>query len=816
MERFLCVHGHFYQPPRENPWLESVEIQDSAYPYHDWNERITAECYAPNTASRNLDHDGRIMGIISNYARISFNFGPTLLSWMEKHSPDTYRSILEADRQSIAWRSGHGAALAQVYNHVIMPLATLRDKRAQVQWGIRDFEHRFQRFPEGMWLAETAVDIETLEVLAEGGIGFTILAPHQAAAVRKIGSGSWKDVHGSRVDPSQAYLCRLPSGRSISLFFYDGPVSQAVAFEKLLNSGEQFAARLISGFSSHRRHPQLIHIATDGETYGHHHHFGEMALGQALDHIEGNGLARLTNYGEFLALHPAVHEVQIVENSSWSCIHGIERWRSNCGCNSGGNLGWNQQWRQPLRDALDNLGGQLAACYEEGMAEYIRDPWAARDDYVDLLLDRSVDNVAAFLFRHSLRPLDENAGVTVLSLLEMQRHAMLMFTSCGWFFDELSGLETVQIIQYAGRAIQLAGKVGRGDIETAFLESLALAGSNIPDHVNGAEIYLKFVKPAMIDLIKVGAHYAVSSVFEEYGEETGIFSYRAYREDFQIFHTGQMKLAVGRIFIRSSITRKSDRISFCTLYFGGHALNCGVRSFLGEEAYLAMKDEVVSTFNESDFAAIIRLMDNHFGMHNYCLKDLFRDEQRHILQLIISGTLQEFEDKFNTLYENSRSLMGFLRETGMPVPQRFITTAETALNLHLQKLFVTDMIDVEQVRAIVGEITVWNVAVDTVALEFIIRRRLEGAMAALLEDQDDDRRLCEVLLLAESIAVLPVGVNLWQAQNLYWEMLKSGAAAVQSGIDNKSENISTKESVLKLGHLLYFNAGAALAARGNV
>ncbi|MFA7403981.1 MAG: DUF3536 domain-containing protein, partial [Pelobacteraceae bacterium] len=447
MERFLCIHGHFYQPPRENPWLESIEIQDSAYPYHDWNDRITAECYAPNTASRNLDRDGRIMGIISNYARISFNFGPTLLSWMEKYAPETYEAILTADRQSILWRSGHGAALAQVFNHIIMPLATLRDKQTQVTWGIRDFEHRFRRFPEGMWLAETAVDTETLEVLAGNGICFTVLAPHQAGKVRVGDSGRWKDVSGSRIDPSQAYLCRLPSGRSITLFFYDGPISQAVAFEKLLESGEQFAARLIAGFSNHRRNAQLVHIATDGETYGHHHHFGEMALGHALDHIEGNGLARLTNYGEFLELHPATLEVQIIENSSWSCMHGIERWRGDCGCNSGGNANWNQQWRKPLRDALDCLSKQLGDCYEKGMSGLVKEPWDARDDYIDVLLDRSAENVAAFLCKHSQRPLDEDATVAVLSLLEMQRHALLMFTSCGWFFDELTGLETVQVIQ---------------------------------------------------------------------------------------------------------------------------------------------------------------------------------------------------------------------------------------------------------------------------------------------------------------------------------------------------------------------------------
>jgi alpha-amylase/alpha-mannosidase (GH57 family) len=816
MEKFLCIHGHFYQPPRENPWLETVEIQDSAYPYHDWNERITAECYAPNTASRTLDGEGRIMGIISNYARISFNFGPTLLSWMKKFSPDTYLAILAADRQSIIWRSGHGAALAQVYNHIIMPLATLRDKQTQVRWGISDFVHRFQRFPEGMWLAETAVDTETLEVLAEEKIRFTVLAQHQAGRVRRIGADKWKDVSGSRIDPSQAYLCRLPSGRSITIFFYDGPISQAVAFENLLNSGEQFAARLVSGFSSHRRHPQLVHIATDGETYGHHHHFGEMALGNALNHIEGNGLARLTNYGEFLELHPPTHEAQIVGNSSWSCVHGIERWRDDCGCNSGGNNGWNQQWRRPLRNAFDWLSGELAACYEEGVAVHLKDPWEARNDYIAVVLDRSEENVAAFLLRHSLHPLDEEATVTVLCHLEMQRHAMLMYTSCGWFFDELSGLETVQIIQYASRAIQLAERSCHQGIEAEFLERLALAGSNIPELGNGSEIYAQYVTPAMIDLIKVGAHYAVSSVFEDYGVETEIFSYRASREDFMILRSGQMSLTVGRIFIRSSITRKADRISFCTLYFGGQALNCGVRSFLGEDAYLTMKQEVVTAFNEADFAAIIRLMDTHFGMHNYTLKALFRDEQRHILHLIIAGTLQEFEDKFTSLYENSRSLMGFLRETGMPVPHRFMTTAETALNLQLQQMFTSETVELERIREVVSEINDWNVSVDTVALEFIIRRRLEEAMAALLEEPKDDLRLSKIIHLSESITALPVGVNLWKVQNMYWDMLHTCTSDVRPGIEEPAGSGTRIEAVSTLGKLLYFNVEAALAARGIV
>ena len=812
MERFICIHGHFYQPPRENPWLETVEIQDSAYPYHDWNERITAECYAPNTASRILDGDGRIKGIVSNYARISFNFGPTLLSWMERYAPENYRAILEADRLSLQWRSGHGAALAQVYNHIIMPLASRRDKQTQVHWGIRDFEHRFRRFPEGMWLAETAVDLETLEVLAEAGIRFTILAPHQASQVRKINAGRWRDVSGSRVDPSRPYLCRLPSGRSITLFFYDGPISQAVAFENLLKNGEQFAERLLSGFAEFRGHSQLVHIATDGETYGHHHQFGEMALGQALSWIEANGLARLTNYGEYLELHPPSHEVQIIEQSSWSCMHGIERWRSDCGCCADGGNGWHQQWRRPLREALDWLRDELAECYTQMAAPLLKNPWEARNDYIEVLLDRSNQNLAAFLHRHGRGQPDDEVPVTVLSLLELQRHALLMYTSCGWFFDELSGLETVQIIQYAARAVQLAESYCRRHLEPEFLARLALAKSNLPHHANGAKIYKNSVQPAMIDLIKVGAHYAVSTIFEEYEERADIFSFRAYREDFQKLQAGQIKLTVGRVMVVSGITREAERISFGTLYFGGHAVNCGVRSFLGEDPYATMRQEVTAAFNQADFATIIRLLDTHFGMHTYSLTNLFRDKQRHILQLIIAGTLQEFDDRFTSLYENNRGLMVFLRETGMPVPHRFIATAETSLNLQLQKIFSGESIDLQRLQEVVNEIRDWQVNLDSIALEFIIRRRLERAMAVLLEQPQNEQAADEALQLMASISALPISVNLWQVQNMYWELLQQGCSDRPPVPLTPADHPLWCESINRLGHLLFFNVPAVQAA----
>jgi alpha-amylase/alpha-mannosidase (GH57 family) len=494
MPRFLCIHGHFYQPPRENPWLEAVEVQDSAYPYHDWNERITAECYAPNAASRILDGEGRVERIVNNYARISFNFGPTLLSWLEAKKPEVYRSILAADVESRERFSGHGSALAQGYNHIILPLANRRDKRTQILWGLADFERRFGRKAEGMWLPETAVDLETLELLAAAGVRFTILEPCQAGRVRAMGGGGeWQDVSGGRIDttvPYEVVIPGVPGGQRLAVFFYDGGVSRAVAFEGLLNSGERFAERLTSTVPQDREGDRLIHIATDGETYGHHHRFGEMALSYALHHVEAHGLARLTNYGEYLAAHPPGMEVEIVENTSWSCAHGVDRWREDCGCQTGGDPGWNQAWRAPLRQALDWLRDELIPRYEEAARAFFPDPWAARDEYVHVLLDRSRQSVDVFLDRVSGgRPPEGKDRVRALRLLELQRHAMLMYTSCGWFFNDLAGLETEQILAYAGRVVELAEQLFETPVEGSFLGFLERARSNAPERGTGRDLY---------------------------------------------------------------------------------------------------------------------------------------------------------------------------------------------------------------------------------------------------------------------------------------------------------------------------------------
>jgi Domain of unknown function (DUF3536)/Glycosyl hydrolase family 57 len=774
MDRYICIHAHFYQPPRENPWLEAIEQQDSAYPYHDWNERITAECYAPNSVSRILDGENRIVELANNYAKISFNFGPTLLSWLEAKAPDVYKAILEADRQSQKNFSGHGSALAQPYNHMILPLANPRDRRTQIQWGIADFEYRFKRKPEGMWLPETAVDIETLEILADCGIRFTVLAPHQARRVRRIGGRRWHDFSGGRIDPTRAYEQRLSSGLKMALFFYDGPVSRAVAFEGLLSRGENLANRLLGVFSDERDWPELVHIATDGESYGHHHRFGDMALAYALNYIESNQLAILTNYGEFLAINPPTHQVEVLDKSSWSCVHGIDRWWSNCGCNSGGHPDWNQEWRGPLRAALDWLRDSAAPAFENLGRKLFEDPWATRDDYISVVLDRSAANVEAFLARHAVHPLTDEEKTAALKLLEMQRHAMLMYTSCGWFFDEISGIETVQVIQYAGRAVQLAQELFGDSMEEQLVERLATAKSNIPEHGDGRRIYENFVKPAKVDWERVGAHYAVDSLFETYPEQAKIYCYHVDREEYHIFEAGLAKLALGRAKLTSEITLESVVLSFGVLHMGDHTINGGVRKFLGDEAYRSLTREAVEPFKHADFAEVIRLMDREFGESNYSVRSLFRDEQRRVLDVILTSTLGEAEHLYRQIYEHRAPMMRFITSLNMPLPKAFYAAAEFVLNGYLRRA-LEDEVDFARVESLLETAKLEGVALDTPTLEFAYRQNLER-LAERLKADPSEVSLRQLDAAASLIKTLPFVADLWKVQNTYFALLKSAYA----------------------------------------
>ena len=773
MERYICVHGHFYQPPRENAWLEFVELQDSAYPFHDWNERIAAECYAPNGMSRIIDGENRIEKILNNYAHISFNFGPTLLAWMAEKEPEAYQAILDADKESQQRFSGHGSALAQSYNHTILPLSNSRDKYTQILWGVRDFEFRFGRKPEGMWLPETAVDLEVLEMLVQMGIRFTILSPYQAKRTRKPRARTWRDASGAAIDPSMPYGVRLPSGKRIAVFFYDGPISQGIAFERLLERGEDFANRLVSAFDDARPWPQIVHIATDGETYGHHHKHGEMALAYAVHHIEANNLARITNYAEYLEKHPPTHEAEIWERTAWSCAHGVERWNSNCGCNSGGSPGWNQEWRKPLREALDWLRDSINGPFEQKGSEFFRNAWNARNDYIQVILDRTPENIDRYFQTHAARELSNEERIVALKLMEMQRHAMLMYTSCGWFFDELSGIETTQVIQYAAKTLQLFEEIFGQSLEEQFLERLQAAKSNVPEHGDGRRIYEKFVRPAMIDRQKVAAHCALSLLFKSYPKDARIYCYEVDMEDSFVQEAGRAKVAAGRIRVTSRITRESVVFSFGALHMGDHMMNAGVRAYSGDEDYNNLKAELEDPFKRADFPEVLRILDRHFGESTYSLRSIFHDDRRMILDAITRATLTEAEALYRQLFETHAPMMRFISDLRVPLPRAFQMAAEFALNGTLRAAFEnSDNLDFARINAQLDEARVANVTLDGATLGFALKKTIKRLSERLLATPEDIEVLKSLEAAAGLTKALPFEVDVWRAQNHYYEMLQ--------------------------------------------
>ncbi len=769
MECLVCVHCHFYQPPRENPWLEAVQSQESAHPYHDWNERITRECYAPNGASRILDGHGRVRKIVNNYSRISFNFGPTLLSWMQERMPYAYGRILQADKESQRLFSGHGSAIAQAYNHAILPLCNARDKRTQILWGIKDFQHRFGRDPEGMWLPETAADTETLQVLHDCGIKFTVLAPRQAGQLRMGKKSPWTELNGHGIDSRRSYACELPSGDTINLFFYDGVISQAVAFEKLLFSGETLAHRLLSRFDPKGDPAQLIHIATDGESYGHHHAHGDMALAYALEHIEQKKLARLTNYGEYLALHPPTQEVRIIDKTSWSCAHGVSRWDSNCGCNSTLHGNWTQAWRKPLREAFDWLRDDLAEEYEAEAGELLTDPWGARDEYVSVVLDRSASSLTHFWARQAIHQLSREEERQALRLLEMQRYLMLMYTSCGWFFDEATGPETVQVLQYAGRAVQLGEQLFGGDREEEFLKRLEMVRSNIAEFGTGRDIYRRFVHPAMLDLDGIAAHYAIASFFDGYQPTGAMYQYLVDLGRADTFENGKLKLSVGIARITSQITKAELKFSFAVLYRGGHDLRAGVRPLEAGDNFGGFVDEAASMVEQGKFDACAASIHEYFGQ-TYSSKSLFHDERKRIIHQIVDSTLGKINELYGIVYGDNVSLISFLREMNTPSPAILRVSAEFALGNEIRRSLTAEDPDLEKIRILAATATK-----DRVALSPSVKAAVGQRLDVLLDRWRGDPLQMKILSELESIVAIlrlpPFEIDLWRAQNVYFDLL---------------------------------------------
>lgn len=690
----LCIHGHFYQPPREDPWIEAIEPQESAAPFSDWNERIHYECYLPNTKARVLDDKGNILDIVNNFAKISFDFGPTLMSWIEKKHPETYRLILDADRISCREHRGHGNAMAQVYNHMIMPLASRRDKATQVQWGREEFRRRFGRDSESIWLPETACNEETLEVLVEAGIRYIILEPHQAEAVRPLDKKEWQDVSQGQIDPKQPYRIFLKDNpqKSIDVFFYDGPVSRAIGFEDILFDAKKFMHRLEEAKQKGRPAPQLIHVATDGETYGHHRPFGDRVLAYLVNIEAPKKNFRFINYGEFLELNPPQFAVRLKEGAdkegtSWSCPHGVKRWKEHCGCRGNGPTEWRQHWRKPLRGALDWLRDELAKIYEQRAGVYLKDVWAARNDYIRILLDRSEENAAAFFKDHAKRELAREERISCLKLLEIQRHAMLMYASCGWFFTELSGIETVQVIAYAARALQLAEELAGEPLEENFLARLSEAKSNIAEFKDGRVIYEKWIRPRMTSLHHAAGFYAITSILDDYFEGKEKISLYCFK--IHVIHQrkesfGGLTLNFGRIKIVSGITLEAHDLIFIALHIGVYDFRCSVKAFENEEELERLEKEFFDELHALHIVELLRKMDIIFGPRYYALKDLPLREKAKIISILTREVIEKISNALENLYDENRRMNEIYRSINLPIPEQIRYAAEHTLERRLK------------------------------------------------------------------------------------------------------------------------------------
>lgn len=687
--RYVVIHGHFYQPPRENPWTEAIEKQDSAFPFHDWNERIARECYTPNGMARVVDSHQKVIDLVNNYSYMSFNFGPTLLSWYEIHHPREYEKILLADERSRK-RFGFGNAIAQAYNHRILPLAPRREQVTQVRWGMADFRRRFGREPESLWLPETACNRATLEVLAEHGLKYVILAPSQAEKIRPYGSPVWIDVSQGIVDPRRAYRHFLSEDRKkyIDVFFYDGNLSRDIAFNKLMSSAKNAAERFGACFDHDSKEPQIVHAATDGESYGHHEHFADMTLAYLLKYELPHRGMTVTNYARYLDAHPPNWEVEIKEGpkgegTAWSCSHGVGRWKEDCGC--GAVHGHHQKWREPLKDTLDWLEKETGSLFQEQGSVLFKDPWQARDAYIDVILDRSDENVERFTAHHLKSPEIPDGKVKALKLLEMARNSQLMHTSCGWFFSEISGIEAVQNLKYASRAVQLAREITGRDFEEELLLKLSQAPSNRPDLGNGRSVYTQYVLPSVMTFDRILAHYATYLLFNRLPQKIHFYGYNIHRHFYTEKVTLTRKLTAGRVSVTSEVTKAREEKIFWAVYspWPAFTLRIYVKPFETEDELKRIEEKAAAITDETPFQDLERAGSELFGDSYFTLRGLLHDEREEILNVLLKEKLGKLYQNYPVIFKEFFPVLKELRTLEKKLPQQIKSQFEFMLHEEL-------------------------------------------------------------------------------------------------------------------------------------
>ncbi|MES2201062.1 MAG: DUF3536 domain-containing protein [candidate division FCPU426 bacterium] len=686
----LVIHGHFYQPPRENPWTEIMEPEPSAQPFHDWNERVYQECYRANDTARIVGSDGIIRSIASNYRHLSFNFGPTLLAWMQKNHRHGYRRLLEADRESAARHGGHGNAIAQGYNHAILPLCNDRDRVTQIRWGLREFRHRFGRASESLWLPETACNDAVLGSLIDEGLRYVILAPGQCLRVRKIGEAEWTPTPDGSVDPGvpYRYLHRDGSGRGIAVFFYDGPISREMAFGSALVSSQELMAVIARAKDGEGR---LVSVATDGESYGHHTKWGDRTLSYLLEHEAPARGYRISNFGEVLDRSTFAWEMELDHGpdgmgSSWSCAHGVGRWMRDCGCKTGGDPGWNQAWRGPLRSALDLLRDFAAASFQAGAEGLLKDPWAARDEFIAVVLEPGPGSRAAFLKAQQARELDAQEGVRALALVEMQRQAMLMYTSCGWFFNDLSGIETLQILKYAARLMDDLAELGFDPPREAFLKVLAEAQSNFASAGNGADLFRHRVEPSRVDMLRLAADLAIGSLVEDDpGGALGIYRCEVLTHVRELL--GKTSLTTGQVLLESRLTGRSFHAAFAAVHLGAIDFHCCVGPYGGDEKLAEASARVRDEFMHGLVPPLLTAMREGFGggsgdagAAEFGLQDLMMGRRDRIAKAVFGGIIESLSKQYDAVYQENRRSLEMFRTAGFELPAELRIAAEYTLS----------------------------------------------------------------------------------------------------------------------------------------
>ncbi|MTJ53301.1 DUF3536 domain-containing protein [Anabaena sp. UHCC 0253] len=837
---YVTVHGHFYQPPRENPYLDAIERQPSAAPFHDWNERIHWECYRPNAFARVLNDKGEVVKIVNNYEYMSFNIGPTLMSWLERYDVELYQRILEADAKSCDRLNGHGNAIAQVYNHIILPLANERDKYTQIRWGKEDFRSRFGRDPEGMWLAETAVDYATLEALVAEGIKFIILAPSQAQRCRPLSTednpdSQWHEVGGNQIDPTRPYRCYLDSKESakkstpyIDIFFYDGPISRDMGFSDVVYNSHHFAGRIGAAIRGDHRQSQLISVATDGETFGHHKKGTEKTLAYAfIGEFPRHGWT-VTNFAHYLSLNTPSWEVKLKSVTAWSCAHGVDRWQDDCGCGGEGGV-WHQKWRRPLRNALNWLRDQLTEVYEEYGSLLFRDPWQARDEYIQVMGDRTTTNISRFLSRHQTRKLQAAEQVEALRLLEMQRHSLLMFTSCGWFFEEISRPEGTQILRYASRALELAGDVAGIQLEKAFIKRLSLAPSNVEEFKHGAEIYRQLVLTAQIGFKQVATHYAITSLFNHHknsppeqqtdknkhphGHHQRVYCYAAHELDYHKQSMGPLTMAIGHLQLVSDITWESEHLIFAVLHLGGWDFHCCIQQFAGRRNYSQIKDKLFAALQQASVAHIILVMTQMFGGEAFNLQTLFAEERHRIMRLLSQETLTRLDQIYTQVYRDNYSVIMAFHRDGLEVPRELQAAAEIALGHRCMTTLRSLEQDISEpqlswnhiveLEAIATEAKHLRCQLNILEGNQILEQLIDRLLWQLLYDGNGNLN-ADIQCLERLIDVgyeLHLGISLNHSQELYLSCLHSQILPRITSIDSEAETIQCRQ-LLKLGEKL--------------